>query len=384
MILRLKKFFIVLFCVIPTLCFGIDLDTKIAWEPWAVNWALMDFCVPELEDGDRMTEGGNMVWDKREYSSVGDISMLITHQNTVITREKVKLIPKCAAFVEDYISQTKENSKISLNQIISICLNTIEDKLMCESIVLTLVNLTRDTKVLKNYDPKKMEQKIHDTVKADRKICSNDGLFCTTYSLFSKREKWYSLENAETDAIYRKEDGKIIGVCAGVNYKDINSLTFIHKDSRCITTDSKYELYDFDIKDASENSISLVYEDYGKYTEDTKKYLNDVLLKKIQSLEKCFADTTAQPYTGRALNSLDSLGIVLCEKDNTDDEAIAVCKFQVLKARYNKIKNDVDALSFESVNKDISHYKSLLTSYFISAIAVRHQSDLLLSNCVTQ
>ena len=390
MILNMRQFLSAFFCFMPSLCFGIGLDTKIAWEPWAINSAVMNFCMPELEDGKWLGEGRNAgVLYKDKLNSVGDISMLITNWNEggVIKQETVKLMPKCAAFIDAYVAQNKKSEKISLNQIISMCLNTIEDKLVCENIALSLVNITENKKVLKNYDAQKMEQKIRDSIKADHTICSSDGKFCTTYNQFaqSKRDISYNMdETTQGDAIYEKDTKNIIGVCAGVNYEDAAYLAFMHKSSRCISTNSKYELYEFDIKDITDKSIELTYTDYGALTNKVKQGL-ETIKSWIQDLEKCVNKKQITAETSRALNAdYAVLGLVVCEKDNTTPDAIAICKTQVLKAHHKQTTQNVQELTFVKAENRLAQYKSMLESYFLDSMVLQHQTDLLLTDCENQ
>ena len=384
--MKMKKVIYLLFCLLPSICFGIDLNTKIAWEPWAINSAVMTFCMPELEDGKTVTEGGNasVLYSKKELGTVGEIPMLVTNWNRggIIKEENVKLIPKCSAFIDAYIVQTQKNKKVSLNQIISICLDTIKEKLICENIVLSLVNITEDKKVLKKYDPKKMEQKIRDSVKADHTICSEDGKFCTTYGLFTERNFLYLMdENTQGDVIYKKDDNTIVGICAGVNYEDAKFLTFAHGNSRCMSTDSDYKLYEFDIQDFTNNKVMLTYDDY----ESKKNYLKnglEIIGTWIQDLEKCISEKHGEPEMYRALNAdYISLGLEVCEKDNSTQDAILLCKTQVLKENHKKITQQVKELTFEKSNSRLDLYKSLYQSYFLETKVLQHQTDLLLTDC---
>lgn len=385
----MKRFLLLPLCFMPSICFGIGLDTKIAWEPWAINSAIMTFCMPELEDGKWLGEGRNSaaLQDRKELGSVGNVSMLITNWNEggVINRESVKFMPKCSAFIDAYIAQTQKNEKVSLNQIISMCLDTIQDKLVCENITLTLVNLTEDKKVLKKYDPKKMEQKIRDSIKADHTICSTDGKFCTTYSLFTERGKGFdTLDGVDGDAIYKKSDNQIVGMCAGINYNDAEFLAFFHKNSRCVATNSAYELYEFDIQDLTDKSINLTYTDYEVLKNKVKKGL-ETINTWIQQLESCLAKKQESAETSRALNAdYAVLGLTVCEKDNSTPNAISICKAQVLKSHHKKTTQNVQELTFEKAERRLDIYKSMLESYFLDSMVLQHQTDLLLTDCENQ
>ena len=382
----MRQFLSAFLCFVPSLCFGIGLDTKIAWEPWAINSAVMDFCMPELEDGKYLDEGGNFVFRKEDVSTIGNMLMTTVDKNQggLLRREYVKLMPKCAAFIDAYIAQTQKNNKVSLNQIITMCLDTIQDKLICENITLVLVNLTENKKVLKKYDPQKMQQKIQESIKADHTICSSDRQFCTTYSLFDNRPHGFSMDGVEGDAIYKKSDNQIVGFCAGINYKDTKFLVFFHKDARCVSTDPTYALYEFDIQDLSDKSIELKYTDYGALTNKVKQGL-ETIKTWIQDLEKCLAKKQTTAETSRALmNNFALLGLAVCEKDNTSSDAIAICKTQVLKAYHKKTTQNVQELTFEKAESRLGIYKSMLESYFLDSMVLQYQTALLLTNCENQ
>lgn len=389
MMLNMRQFLSSFLCFIPSLCFGIGLDTKIAWEPWAINSAVMDFCMPELTDGKTVTDNTSSHWlySKDELGSLGNVPMLITNWNEggVIKQETVKLMPKCAAFIDAYIAQTQKNNKVSLNQIITMCLDTIQDKLICENITLVLVNLTENKKVLKKYDPQKMQQKIQESIKADHTICSSDGKFCTTYNLFSEDRAWAAdVSDFGSDAIYTKADKQIVGVCAGIDRKNLQFLSILHTSDRCVATKAGYELYEFDIQDFTDKSIELKYTDYGALTNKVKQGL-ETIKTWIQDLEKCLAkkQTTAETY--RALNAdYAVLGLAVCEKDNTSSDAIAICKTQVLKAHHQKTTQNVQELTFEKAESRLGIYKSMLESYFLDSMVLQHQTDLLLTDCENQ
>lgn len=389
--LKMRKYLSAFLCFVPSLCFGIELDTKIAWEPWAINSAVMDFCMPELADGKTISynTNGHWLYNKEELSSLGNVPMLITNWNEggVINRETVKMMPKCAAFIDAYIAQSKKNNKVSLNQIITMCLDTIQDKLICENITLVLVNLTENKKVLKNYDPQKMQQKIQESIKADHTICSSDGKFCTTYNLFSEDRTWTadtSVSDFGSDAIFTTADKQIVGVCAGVDRKNLQFLSILHTSERCVATKPGYELYEFDIQDFTDKSIELKYTDYGVVTNKVKQYLETIKIR-IQDLEKCLAKKQVTAETSRALNSDHIvLGLTVCEKDNASSDAIAICKTQVLKAQHKKTTQNVQELTFEKAESRLDIYKSMLDSYFLTSMVLRHQTDLLLTDCENQ
>lgn len=378
MMLGIKRF-LLLFSFIPSVCFGIGLDTKIAWEPWAFNTAVMDFCMPELNKDEWLGKSRNRA-EKEDLGVIGNISMLITNKNTTeIERKNVKFMPKCAAFIDKYIDQTKKNSKVSLNQIISMCLDTIQDRLICENIALVLVNLTEDRKVLKNYDPKKMQHKIHNSIAADHKICSADGEFCTTYNLVADRNIVEDL--VDGDAIYKKSDNQIIGICAGVDYQDIKYIAYIHDSMRCKSTNPEYQLYEFDIQDLSENSIVLIYTDYGKLNEELKQGLQ-IIGTWLTDLEKCVSKKQVSFETNRALNAdYAILGLDLCERDNSTADAIMVCKTSVLKKYHQDIVKNVQELTFEKAENKLNRYKSMYYDYFLSTMTLQHQTDLVLTEC---
>ena len=391
MIFNMKRFLLLSLCFMPSICFGIGLDTKIAWEPWAINSAVMDFCMPELEDGKQVTDNASNHWlyNKNELGSLGNVPMLITNWNDggVIKGESVKFIPKCAAFIDAYVAQTQKNEKVSLNQIISMCLDTIQDKLICENIVLVLVNLTENKKVLKKYDPQKMQQKIQESIKADHTICSSDGKFCTTYSLFSEDRKWSNdsgVGDFGSDAIYTKTDNQIVGVCAGIDHKNLQFLSILHTSDRCVATKPGYELYEFDIQDFTDKSIVLTYNDWGASAGGVKKHLERTK-SMLQNLESCVAKKQGTAETSRALNAdYAVLGLDLCERDNSTQDTIAICKTQVLKAHHKKTTQNVQELTFEKAESRLGIYKSMLESYFLDAMVLQHQTDLLLTDCENQ
>ena len=259
------------------------------------------------------------------------------------------------------------------------CLDTIQDKLICENIALVLVNLTEDKQVLKNYDPKQMEQKIRDSVKADHTICSSDGRFCTTYNLFAGGD-------GAGDAIYTKDDNNIIGFCTGFDeYKDAIFLAYLHKDSRCNTTKSEYELYEFDIQDLTDKSITLIYKDWGAEREEIIEGLKTIR-GWMGDLETCIANKkhgTADTY--RALKAdYGALGLDLCERDNSTQDTIDICKAQVLSVFREKTMRNIQNLTFEKTGnklRDFRFYKSMVESYYLDTLFLKHQADLLLTKC---
>ena len=133
-----------------------------------------------------------------------------------------------------------------------------------------------------------MQQKIQESIKADHTICSSDGKFCTTYSLFSEDRKWSNdsgVGDFGSDAIYTKTDNQIVGVCAGIDHKNLQFLSILHTSDRCVATKPGYELYEFDIQDFTDKSIVLTYNDWGASAGGVKKHLEMNFMGNTKRLE---------------------------------------------------------------------------------------------------
>ena len=360
------------------MCYGIGLDTKIAWEAWAVNSALMNFCMPQLEEGKKLVSNSSFVYSRQELNTIGSIPMMLADykKGGKIVVEDVTLMPKCSAFIEAFIAQRKKNAFMSLDQIITMCLNTIEDKLVCENIVLSL--LYQSERVSNKFNQEELRKKITDNIKANHVICSEDGIFCTTYNQFSTRTKSARINTENSDAIYNTtSNNEIVGVCSGINTEDAQFLSAMHKNSRCISTNAQYNLYEFDIQDLTKDKIVLTYINYEDSLDGIKKMLENIK-QLVDQLESCSAKTEDNVFYDRAVRSDRPMsGLDICEKDNSEKDTIIVCKVKTLNAFIEKFSTIFSNFSFESADSNLEKYKSILKSHFMGILAMEHQTELL-------
>lgn len=380
---KLKNLFFAFFVLFPSVCCGFDLNTKFAWEAWAVNSALMNFCMPQLQEGTSQVAMSRSIFDKSELRKIGNIPVALSNYNKGGQLEftAAPLMPKCNSFVEKFLAQRKKNVLMSLNDIISICLDTIEDKLVCESMVLSL--LYQSEQAIATPDKRKLEQKIKNSVQANHIICSEDGLFCTTYNQFSdgdiRPEKLQA--DGDGEVIYDTQSGNsVVGFCAGVKRSDAERLYDMHENSRCIVTDSKYNLYQFDIQDASDGKILLVYVNYADVINGAKKFL-DKTSQTVAQIESCYKKNDVAINSAGAMKANHSMvALETCEKDNSDKSARIGCEIVMLKHWIDKFYKELSSFTLESVDNNLEKYKAKFQSKFVSILALGHQTDLLLQD----
>lgn len=391
----MKKLIVILYlCCISFSVFAdkLTLDKKVEWSVVAFNHAIMSFCMPQLDDDEEfdfwVPSFMSQQYDDGKQVGLGDIEYLHYNKNTsLISRtQKAELMPKCSSFVSLYKQQYEKSKKISLKQIIDMCLQTIEDKLVCENIALTMIDISnRDTENIKQYDLNKMQDKIKSFIKADHQICSEDEKFCTTYNLFSDDSSLFEFKDKSfenNDAIYEKNTNKIIGYCRGVATDDGGTefLQYYQLESRCRPVDPEYKLFSFTIQDLSnDNKIKLVYtnwEDYFDLFKQRLKTTEDLMeeVNNTTSTIKVSADTS------RALNAdYISLGLDLCERDSDGRQPeIVLCYTKVLNKYLNEIQEWVKNYNPRS-EKDWRAFKEIITDKFLTLRIIFNYGDKVLN-----
>lgn len=390
-----KVIYIFLFCCISfnALADKLTLDKKVEWSVVAFNHALMSFCMPQLDDDEEFdfwVTASGYGEEETKKNGLGEIEYLHYNKNTLLisSTKKATLMPKCSSFVSLYKQQYEKSKKISLKQIIDMCLQTIEDNLVCENIVLTMIDISnRNTDENKQYDLNKMQKKIESVIKANHQICSEDNRFCTTYNLFSESSEAFfefkedGFEN--DDAIFEQNTGKIIGYCRGVSTTEGSGgtkfLQYYQLESRCRPVDSKYKLFSFTIQDLSnDNKIRLVYTNWEDYF--------DIFKKRLKTTEELIADvnnTTStikvSTDTNRALNSeYISLGLDLCEKDNQSRQSEMLCYTKILNKYLDELKKWANTYNPQN-EKNWRTFKETITDKFLTLRIVFNYGDKVLN-----